>query len=433
MEERRDFLKAAGAAFTTSLFTGRVRAANERVRVGFIGIGRMGSANLSIALKNPNFEAVAVCDVYGPHLEDGVAIAKKRGVDVKPVKDFREILADKSIDAVCISTPDHWHAYMTVEACKAGKDVYVEKPLCTYIEEGKKMVEAARKYNRVVQAGTMQRSGVHFQKAVQLVKDGAIGQVTVCRTWMDGVSKKEGLGNFPDGEPPADLDWNMWLGPAPKRPWNPNRWGVHPEMGNRKPFPYFRYFWDYAGGMMTDWGVHLLDIMHFAMGDSMPSSVVALGGKWWVTDNRETPDSLMVTYEYPKPFLATFESLSAANGPFKWEGAGTLFQGTEGDLYVNRGLYRMTRHKGGEPVIERSSNNMNDAHWQNFYECIQSRERPISDVEKCFKVTAACILGNLSLRSRMRLDWDNEKLTVTQKEAKKLLGVEYRKPWKLTV
>jgi predicted dehydrogenase len=435
MEDRRDFLKkTAGAAFTTSLFTGRMKGANDRVRVGIIGIGRMGSANLSIAMKNPNFEVVAVSDIYKPHLEDGVEIARKKGVTVKPVTDFREIIADKSIDAVCISTPDHWHAYMTVEACKAGKDVYVEKPLATHIDEGKKMVEAARKYNRVVQAGTMQRSGLHFQKAAELVKEGAIGQVTVCRTWMDGLSKKEGLGNFPDGEPPAGLDWDMWLGPAPKKAWNPNRWGVHPEMGARKPFPYFRYFWDYAGGMMTDWGVHLLDIMHFAFEDPMPSSVSALGGKWWVTDNRETPDTMAVIYEYPKGFLAHFESCSAINGPYKWDGAGTLFQGTEGDLYVNRALYRLTPHdRTKQPVEVRSSNNMNDAHWQNFYECIKSRQKPISDVEKCFRTTAACILGNISLRSRMRVDWDNEKLTVVQKEAKKYMGVEYRKPWKLVV
>jgi predicted dehydrogenase len=434
MEERRDFLKAAGAAFTTSLFTGRMQGANDRVRTAFIGIGRMGSGNLSIALKNPNFEIVSVCDVYKPHLDDGIAIAKRAGADVKPVKDFREILADKSIDAVCISTPDHWHAYMTVEACKAGKDVYVEKPLSTWIDEGKKMVEAARKYNRVVQAGTMQRSGIHFQKAAKLVQDGALGQVTMCRTWMDGLSPKEGIGNLPDGAPPEDLDWEMWLGPAPRRAFNPNRWGVHPELAPRKPFPYFRYFWDYAGGMMTDWGVHILDIMHFAFKDPMPASVVALGGKFWVTDNRETPDTQAVVYEYPQGFLATFESC-CVDVPYKWPGGGTLFQGSDADLYVNRSFYRLMPHRGSklEPIEERSSNNANDAHWQNFYECIKSRQKPMSDVETCFRSTSACILGNVAVRSRMRVDWDNEKLTVVQKEARKFMGAEYRKPWKLSV
>ena len=174
---RRDFLKTAGAAaLATNLFTGRVRGANDRVSIGFIGLGAMGSGNLGYAMKVPEFQPAAVCDVYQPHLERAEAAARKRGFQVKAVKDFREIIADKSIDAVCISTPDHWHAYMTVEACKAGKDVYVEKPACVYVEEGQKMVQAARKYKRVVQAGTMQRSGGYFQKAAEIVKSGEPGR-----------------------------------------------------------------------------------------------------------------------------------------------------------------------------------------------------------------------------------------------------------------
>src|SRR5262245_58948014 len=166
--------------------------------------------------------------------------SSKAGKTVKAVKDFREILADKSIDAVCISTPDHWHAYMTVEACKAGKDVYVEKPAGVYVEEGQKMVQAARKYNRVVQAGTMQRSGGYFKKAAELVAAGAVGEVTFCHTFQASLTKREGFGNPPDGTPPADLDWDMWLGPAPKVPFNATRWGV-----KAARFPTFRYFWDY--------------------------------------------------------------------------------------------------------------------------------------------------------------------------------------------
>src|SRR5262247_1609139 len=175
MIERRNLLKGAAAALTTSLFTGRVKGANDRIATGHIGIGAMGSSNLGFALKLPDVESVAVCDVYQPHLEKAVATAGKAGKTVKAVKDFREILADKSIDAVCISTPDHWHPYMTVEACKAGKDVYVEKPACVYIDEGQKMVEAARKYNRVVQGGTMQRPGGYFKKAKEIVESGSLG------------------------------------------------------------------------------------------------------------------------------------------------------------------------------------------------------------------------------------------------------------------
>jgi predicted dehydrogenase len=430
---RRDFLKAGAAAFTTSLFTGRVKGANDRLAGAVIGIGKMGGANLTLALRQPGVEVTAVCDVYQPHLEYGLGLAQQLGAKPRAVKDFREIIADKSIDFVNVSTPDHWHAYMTVEACKAGKDVYVEKPVCTRLDESKKMVEAARKHGRVVQAGTWQRSGEHFQKAVEIVKSGALGKVTLCRTWFDSIDKQSGIGNPPDGEPPADLDWDMWLGPAPKRRFNPNRWGVHPEMGNQKPFPYFRYFWDYAGGMMTDWGVHLLDILHFASGEPMPKSVVALGGKFWVTDNRETPDSLMVTYEYPQGLLATFEAMSATTASPHPGIPGTLFCGTKGSLYVNRQIVQVTPEAGSdlEARVIKVSNNGNASHWSNFIECIRSRQKPISDIEVCSKTTAACLLGNASYRSGMRLDWDAKEETVVQRDARRYLAYDYRKPWKL--
>lgn len=436
---RRDFLRTAGAVFTTSIFTGNVRGANDRIACAVIGIGRMGAENLGFALKQEGVEVVAVCDVYKPHLEQGVAVAEKAGKKVRPEADFRRILEDKSVDIVNISTPDHWHAYMMVEACKNGKDVYVEKPLCTYLEEGKRMVEAARKYKRVVQAGTMQRSGVHFQKAAEIVKSGALGNITLCRTWINGLSLPEGIGNPPDSDPPEGLDWDMWLGPAPKRPFNANRWGVHPEMGARRPFPYFRYFWDYAGGMMTDWGVHLLDAMNQGLDNPMPSSISALGGKWRVTDNRETPDTLMVTFQYPQNFLATFESLNGtSNSPYPG-GPGTLFCGDKAALYVNRQFYRVIPERGpgfgaSEKVEDvKSSNNSNMAHWANFIECVRTRQKPICDVEICYKTTAACLLGNVSYRSGLRLDWDDQQQTVRQKEARKYLAYNYRKPWKLVV
>ena len=182
---------------------------------------------------------------------------------------------------------------MMVEACKAGKDVYVEKPICVTVEEGKKMVEAARKYKRVVQAGTQQRSGDHFNKAVELVKSGEIGQVTrVPNLELSATAPVEGIGNPPDEEPPAGLDWDMWLGPAPKRPFNANRFGIDPD---DQWFSHFRWFWDYAGGMMTDWGVHLLDIVQMAYNEQMPKSVTRFGEKFRLKDNRETPDTIIAS------------------------------------------------------------------------------------------------------------------------------------------
>ncbi|HEV2445406.1 MAG TPA: Gfo/Idh/MocA family oxidoreductase, partial [Candidatus Sulfopaludibacter sp.] len=300
---RRQVLGAAATAFTTSLFTGRVKGANDRIAVGFIGLGAMGSGNLGYAMKVPEAQPAVICDVYQPHAERAVEATRKGGIQgIKAVKDFRDVLADKAIDAVCISTPDHWHAYMAVEACKAGKDVYVEKPSCVYVEEGQKMVQAARQYDRVVQAGTMQRSGGYFQKAAQLVKEGAAGEITFCHAFQSGATARNGWGNPPDSDPPADLDWNMWLGPAPRRPFNANRWGV-----KTATFPTFRYFWDYAGGAMTDWGVHLIDPLHQCFGEVMPAAVDAMGSKFYVRDNTETPDTMHATFYYPK-FLMAYEN-----------------------------------------------------------------------------------------------------------------------------
>jgi predicted dehydrogenase len=298
---RRDILAAAGTVFTTSLFTGRVKGANDRIAIGFLGVGTMGTADLGYAMEVPELQPVAICDVYQPHRDRAAASAQKGGFQVKAVADFREILADRSVDAVCIATPDHWHAYMTVEACKAGKDVYVEKPASKGPDEGLKMVQAARKYNRVVQAGTMQRSGGNFRKAAELVASGALGEITFCHTFQSETTRRERYGNLPDAPVPDGLDWDMWLGPAPAVPFNPNRWG------ERIVFPTFRYFWDYAGGAMTDWGVHLIDPLHQCFGEVMPKSVTALGEKFYVQDNCDTPDTMHATFEYPK-FLVTYGS-----------------------------------------------------------------------------------------------------------------------------
>jgi predicted dehydrogenase len=397
-------------------------------------MGRMGMSNLGVAMKQPNVEIAAVCDVYQPHLEKAVA-ATARGANGQPdgrkaaraVTDFREILADKSVDVVCIATPDHWHPYMTVEACKAGKDVYVEKPICVAVDEGRKMVQAARKYNRVVQAGTMQRSGTHFQQACDIVRSGKLGKVTFVRTWNYG--NEEGIGNPPDGAPVAGLDWEMWLGPAPEHGFNANRFGVDP-----KKFSHFRWFWDYAGGMMTDWGIHLLDIVQMAFDEAAPTAITALGEKFFIQDNRETPDTLQVTYEYPG-FIATYENrLGNANSMFK-QGYGILFHGTKGTMFVDRSRYEIFPEKGSDlqAVEVKSSNNANMAHWANFLDCVKTRQRPISDIEIGQRSTATALLGNVSLRSKLRIDWDSKTETTPQSAARKYLHREYRKPWKLEV
>ncbi len=427
---RRNFIKqTAAGALTTSIFTGNVRGANDRISAAFIGVGVMGGENLQVAMKQPGVVATAVCDVYQPNLERAGAIARREGHQAREVHDFREILADKSIDIVCISTPDHWHPYMTVEACKAGKDVYVEKPACVAIDEGPKMIEAARKYGRIVQAGTWQRSGEHFQKACEIVRSGELGEIAFTRTWIYNNTPREGIGNPPDAAPPNDLDWDLWLGPAPKRQFNPNRFGVYP-----KKYSYFRYFWDYAGGHLTDSGIHVIDIVHMAFNERMPRSVVAAGGKYWLQDDSETPDTMQVGFDYGS-FLGAWEHRSNNTEGTTARLMGTTFHGTRGTLYVDRALYRVTPEKGSgiEASEMKRTANPHPLHWANFIDCVRTRNKPNSDIETCVRSSSACLLGNLSYQAKTRLDWDEQKQTVLQEDARPYLHREYRSPWKLEV
>jgi predicted dehydrogenase len=423
--DRRQFLRTTAAAAVGSVIG---KGANDRIAVAFVGVGTMGTENLKAAMAQPGVAIAAVCDVYQPHLERATALARRGGHDPKSTGDFRQILANPSIDAVCISTPDHWHPYIAVEACKAGKDVYVEKPTGVAVEEGAAMVAAARKYNRVVQAGTWQRSGAHFQKACELVRNGTLGKITIARTWIYSNQPQKGIGNPPDGQPPAGLNWDLWLGPAPARAFNPNRFGVYPDA-----YSYFRYFWDYAGGELTDSGVHMIDIVHMAFGDPMPLSASAGGGKYWFTDDTETPDTLQVTYEYPG-FIASWEHRTNNIEQHSSRTMGATFHGPRGTLYVDRQVLRVTPEKGSDlqPFEMKRVADPHPLHWANFLECVRTRQKPNSDIETCHRSSAACILGNVSMRARTRIDWDEERRTAWQPDARALLGREYRAPWALS-
>jgi predicted dehydrogenase len=325
---------------------------------------------------------------------------------------------------------------MTVMACQAGKDVYVEKPTSVAIAEGRRMVEAARKYNRVVQVGTQQRSARHFQQAAALVQDGGIGKVAAIRCWNVGNQTPEGIGNPPDGEPPAGLDWDFWLGPAPKRPFNANRFGVVPNN-----YSYFRWFWDYAGGMMTDWGVHLIDIVQMATKVDAPTSVSAVGGKFCLTDNRETPDTILASFQYPD-FVMTYENRTTNGRPVNDHAYGIEFYGTDATLFVDRAGFDLTpeTRRDGDQVVGRTlarrqaSTPDNPSHARNFIDCVKSRQKPICDIEIGHRSTSTAILGNLAYRSGATLTWDaaTERITNGNQKAAALLDVAYRAPWTLT-
>jgi predicted dehydrogenase len=425
---RREFLgQAAGAGLALSAgpFASRVLGANERVVAGFIGCGGMGRANLR-DFQRAGVDVAAVCDVFEPNLYQAVEMTDNRA---KPYKDFRQLLDRKDVDVVVISTPDHWHALPMIQACAAGKDVYVEKPLALTIDEGRRMVDAARRHQRVVQVGTQQRSGTHFQKAVEIVRSGALGSVRFVRVWRYGAANlPEGIGNPPDTDPPPGLDWDMWLGPAPKVPYNRNRF-----LGN------FRWFWDYSGGELTDWGTHLIDVVQWGMGVDAPLTAYAVGGKHYLRDNRETPDNIEVVFEYPG-FVATF-SHRVLNRTIDGRAYGVQFEGTQGVMFVDRGGYdfRPEPERVGDETVpssgaavrgERSAQHL--PHVQNFLECVKTRQRPASDVEIGHRSTAACHLGNIALRAGQKITWDAATERITDVAAANAhLKKEYRKPWSL--
>jgi predicted dehydrogenase len=432
---RRDFNKGlAGAAVSIAASAGplaqSVLGANDRIGVGLIGAGGMGQFDLKDFLRSGQVDAIAIADPFQPNLDRALELTDGKA---KGFKDFRAILDNKDIQAVIIATPDHWHAIPMIMACEAGKDVYVEKPLSHTLAEGRKMVQAAAKHNRVVQVGTQQRSGEHFQKAVELVHSGKIGKVTLAETWIHSNGWPEGMGNPPDSDPPSWLDWDLWLGPAPYHAYNRNRC-----IGS------FRSFWDYSGGTLTDWGVHLLDVVHWAMGVDAPKTVSAFGGKYVIEDNGEIPDTLKVVFEYPvspvsgKEFVVTWSNRHAnSHGP-DGHSYGVQFYGTEGTLFIDREGYTLwpeRKPNGGESVLSSGVTKSEGSaqhypHVLNFLECLRSRRKPNSDVETTHRSTSAPHVANIAFKLGRKLRWnrDDEQFP-NDPEANKLLTKQYRKPW----
>ena len=433
--KRRAFLKkttltALGTGAAMSAFSvqpSKVLGANDRIGIALVGCGGMGRANLKDFLLNTDVQCVAVCDVYEHNAGRANQMA---GGNVKIFKDFRRLFDESSrgIDAVIVATPDHWHALPMIYACRAGKDVYIEKPLSRSIGEGRRMVEAARKYNRIVQTGMQQRSGTHFQRAVKIVQSGMLGEISLVRCWNYGNSYPDGMGNPADSAPPSGLDWDMFLGPAPRVPFNKNKF-----LGT------FRYFWDYSGGMMTDWGTHLIDIVHWAMKVDYPKAAQASGGKYYIHDNRETPDTFEATFEYPG-FICTYtNSILNARG-IDGKGYGIQFYGTNGTLFLDRSGYELFpeyKKVGDESVgraaaVKSGGSEQHKAHVRNFLDCVKSREKPMSEVEICHYSTAAPHLANIAFKMNQKIEWDgiNEKITNIP-EANNHLLRNYRAPWRL--
>ncbi len=402
-------------------------SALEKIRVGLIGCGGISRGDLTAFLSYPEVDCPVVCDVDESRIAGGMALVEKlRKYRPEGVKDFRRVIERKDVDVVVVCTPDHWHALPTVLACQEGKDVYVEKPLATTIAEGRAMVEAARRHGRIVQMGTQWRSGPHYQEAIEFVQSGKLGKIRQVRAWayLDWVG---GIGNPPDSNPPAGVDYDFWLGPAPLRPFNPNRFHFN-----------FRWFWDYAGGLMTDWGVHLINLALWAMGPEPPRAVTSTGGKYVCEDNAETPDTQVAVYEFPGYTLIWEHQMLGGVG-IGGRPHGLAFSGSEATLVVDQ--------RGWEVIPEPKKKNLSikrvvdpqdreadgrRAHVGNFLECVRSRRRPVTDVETGHYVSTVAALGNIALRSRSRIEWEGAAERVRgNAEAQALVTRVYRKPWSL--
>ncbi len=436
MQNRRTFLKDLGvASLATALPLSQINAkplstSNSEVNIGLIGVRGMGWANLNSFLKNAGTSCVALCDVDSQLLEERAQeLETKTGKRPKTFSDHREFLKLKSLQAVIIGTPDHWHCIQMTDACAAGKDVYVEKPIANSIDEANLMVQAARKYNRVVQVGQWQRSDPHWIEALAYLKTGVLGRIRQVKAWAD-VNYGKGFEVVPDSMPPAGVDYDRWLGPAQKRPFNKNRFHGS-----------FRYFWDYAGGLMTDWGVHMLDMVLAGMDATVPKSVMAIGGKLAFPNNAaETPDTLTTVYDFGDFSLVWEQFIAMGTSPYLDESGepGVAFIGEKGILAVNRASWKvLPLQEDGKYLTEvlpprRSYINGLDEHTRNFFECIQSREDPNCTIEMGRNAALVAHLGNIAYRTGKKLEWDAAQNQISNvAEANSYLSPIYRAPWKL--
>ncbi len=444
MTSRRDFCKttsklAVGAGLVSMIPFTSSCSTNNKIVFGAIGLRNMGASNFQSFLKNPNVECGAICDIDDEILRERAAeiekiheekIAKGEKVTQKKpevYKDYRKLLENKNIDAVIIATPDHWHCLQMVHTCEAGKHVYVEKPMANSIGEVLIMEKAANRYKRVVTVGQWQRSGKHWLDAAKFVQSGALGKISRVKAWA--YTSKTSLPIVPDSAVPAGVDYDMWQGPAPHKPFNQNRFHYN-----------FRYYWDYAGGLMADWGVHMLDFALYGMNASRPKSIMALGGHFAYQDARETPDTLNVIYDYGDFSITWEHSVCLGNGN-NGMGHGVIFQGNNGSLLVSRGGWQVIPEKEMRenermdkmPEMPWTKGEQSlDEHVVNFLNVIRNGGQTNCPVEVGKQVAMVSHMGNIAHRIGERLVWDDVSGKFSNSEkANSLLIPEYSDPWKL--
>ncbi len=402
-------------------------APSAEIRVGLIGCKGQGWSNLTSMLKISEVKCVALCDIDQNILAQRKADLQK--INNQPVlyADYRKLLEDKNIDIVIVATPDHWHCLQMVDAVSAGKDVFVEKPVANSIYEAQLMVGAASRYNKIVQVAQWQRSQQHFKDAIAFVHSGKLGKIASTKAWMYR-GGTVALPVRPNEAVPAGVDYNMWLGPAQKRSFNKNRF--HYE---------FRWFWDYAGGLMTDWGVHLIDMVLMGMKADIPKSVSASGGKYiFPADARETPDVLTAVYDYGD-FQMTWEHNMATGVGLYGMQHGIAFIGENGTLLLNRNGWEVRPDKVKDVprmqaiTLQPKTDNGLDKHTVNFIQAVQSRDKQIlaCPIEAGARVAINSHMGNMAYRTRETILWDAAGNKFDQKQATVLVKPDYHNGWKL--
>ncbi|HTL28262.1 MAG TPA: Gfo/Idh/MocA family oxidoreductase [Tepidisphaeraceae bacterium] len=444
---RREFTKSAtaavGLALATNITSAQTKTA-EPIRLGFIGVGNRGDQVLHAFLEYKDAHIVAISDLYQPYLDFA---AKKIGTEVEQFKDYRKLLDRKDIDGVVIATPDHWHALHAIHAMAAGKDVYIEKPLSLTIAEGRAMVNAARRTKRVTQVGLHRRSSDICRQMIEFLRAGGIGKITAARAFHIQNEWPKGIGRPEDSDPPKELDWDAWVGPAAMKPYNKNR-----------TLYRFRWFYDYSGGQVTNTGAHYLDLIQWALNENAPRSVAAMGGKFADFDNREVPDTLEAMWTYDSGTLVTFSQFNSSAAPAAVRPCELEFRGTKGTLYFKGDSFEVVPEsipsreypilspldragavgwQKGSPMIEPklvkgTKINPTVIHARNFLDCVRSRDKCNCDIETGHRSTSAVLIANIALKQRAMLDWDaNAERFTNHEEANKLLDYTYRSPYEL--
>ena len=422
-QNRRSFMKKAALATAVGTnWNSSILGANDKIVLAVVGARNRGR-DIAVGSAKAGAEIKTVCDI------DDEMISKLStelsGIQERSpgaAKDFRSVLDDKEIDGVIIGTPDHWHAIQTILACQAGKDVYVEKPLSQTIEEGQLMRDAARKADRVVQVGTQRRSGAHFKSAVDYVASGKLGTLCLVKAWMCQVRKS--IGNPPDSPVPPGVDYDAWLGPAPKRPFNPVRFHYN-----------WRFFWDYGTSELGNQGVHMLDVAMWAIQrlrgveNSLPTKVSGHASIYWLDDAKEVPDTQALTYDFGD-FMLVWELHSfQRNLPMEGRQGATVFYGTDASLIVDHRGWEV-RYSNGDPVKKVEAEG--GSHVENFLECMRTRKKPNADIEVGRLSTTICHLGNIAYRLGRDLKFHPKTESFPgDAEANALLTKEYRRPFTL--